>query len=86
MTDIFFLFFNDPLFKDDVTNEHVFYLKGADVVMATKVVRNDWLEEEVGDLAREGLRTLVVAKKNLTPEQYKEFEVIKLLLKMSLAL
>jgi len=28
----------------------------------------------------------VVAKKNLTPEQYKEFEVIKLLLKMSLAL
>jgi phospholipid-translocating ATPase len=61
--------------QDDSTNEHVFYLKGADVVMANKVMRNDWLEEEVSDLAREGLRTLVVAKKNLTPEQYKDFEV-----------
>jgi phospholipid-translocating ATPase len=43
--------------------------------MAAKVQRTDWLEEEVGELARDGLRTLVVAKKVLTPEQYKEFEV-----------
>lgn len=43
--------------------------------MSNKVMRNDWLEEEVSDLAREGLRTLVVAKKNLTSEQYKDFEV-----------
>lgn len=36
---------------------------------------NDWLNEECGNLAREGLRTLVVAKKSLTAEQYSEFEV-----------
>ncbi len=35
---------------------------------------NDWLEEEVDNMAREGLRTLVVAKKTLTPEQYHDFE------------
>jgi hypothetical protein len=62
-------------FQDDLTNEYVFYLKGADTVMASKVLRNDWLEEEVGELAKEGLRTLVVAKKVLTHEQYKDFEV-----------
>ena len=61
--------------QDDETNEHIFYLKGADVVMASKVVHNDWLEEEAGELARDGFRTLVVAKKILTPEEYSEFEV-----------
>ena len=45
--------------------------------MASKVLRNDWLEEEVGELAKEGLRTLVVAKKVLSHEQYKDFEVKK---------
>lgn len=53
----------------------MFYLKGADVVMASIVQYNDWLEEECGNMAREGLRTLVVAKKNLTEEQYLDFEV-----------
>ena len=33
----------------------------------------DWLEEECGNMAREGLRTLVVAKKNLSKEQYEDF-------------
>ncbi len=46
--------------------------------MAAKVVRNDWLEEETGELARDGFRTLVVAKKILTADQYKEFEAIPL--------
>jgi len=53
----------------------VFYLKGADVVMSGIVQYNDWLEEECGNMAREGLRTLVVAKKILTEEQYMDFEV-----------
>lgn len=44
-------------------------------VMAERVERSDWLEEEVGNLAREGLRTLVVASKELTMEQYSEFRV-----------
>ena len=49
-------------------------MKGADVVMCSIVQYNDWLEEEVDNMAREGLRTLVVAKKSLTPEQYADFE------------
>ncbi|KAG2151082.1 uncharacterized protein EDB93DRAFT_1249573 [Suillus bovinus] len=46
----------------------LFLQKGADVVMARIVQRNDWLEEETGNMAREGLRTLVVARKRLTSQ------------------
>ena len=35
---------------------------------------NDWLNEEVDNMAREGLRTLVVAKKTLSEENYADFE------------
>jgi phospholipid-translocating ATPase len=41
----------------------LFYLKGADTVMQSIVQYNDWLVEECSNMAREGLRTLVVAKK-----------------------
>ncbi|CAH1163844.1 unnamed protein product [Phaedon cochleariae] len=60
--------------KDLLTGEIIFYLKGADVVMSAIVQYTDWLDEEVGNMARDGLRTLVVAKKNLTEEQYLDFE------------
>ncbi|XP_048385421.1 probable phospholipid-transporting ATPase IIB isoform X1 [Stegostoma tigrinum] len=60
--------------RDDSSGEITFYMKGADVVMASIVQYNDWLEEECGNMAREGLRTLVVAKKSLTEEQYQDFE------------
>ncbi|XP_078337418.1 putative phospholipid-transporting ATPase IIA isoform X1 [Crassostrea virginica] len=60
--------------KDEKSGEISFYMKGADVVMQTIVQYNDWLEEECGNMAREGLRTLVVAKKILTEEQYQEFD------------
>ncbi|CAG9863244.1 unnamed protein product [Phyllotreta striolata] len=60
--------------KDLYTGEIIFYLKGADVVMSAIVQYTDWLDEEVGNMARDGLRTLVVAKKNLTEEQYLDFE------------
>uniref|UniRef100_A0A182RCP2 Phospholipid-transporting ATPase n=1 Tax=Anopheles funestus TaxID=62324 RepID=A0A182RCP2_ANOFN len=53
--------------------EITFYLKGADVVMSGIVQYNDWLAEESGNMAREGLRTLVVAKKVLTEEHYNDF-------------
>jgi phospholipid-translocating ATPase len=49
-------------------------MKGADVAMSSIVQYNDWLEEEVDNMAREGLRTLVVAKKSLTADQYADFE------------
>lgn len=42
--------------------------------MAKIVAYNDWLEEECGNMAREGLRTLVMAKKRLSEETWKEFE------------
>ncbi|XP_073069360.1 probable phospholipid-transporting ATPase IIB isoform X8 [Manis javanica] len=60
--------------RDESTAEITFYMKGADVAMATIVQYNDWLEEECGNMAREGLRTLVVAKRVLTEEQYQDFE------------
>ncbi|KAG8447040.1 hypothetical protein GDO86_014476 [Hymenochirus boettgeri] len=60
--------------KEDSTGEITFYMKGADVVMAGIVQYNDWLEEECGNMAREGLRVLVVAKKSLSEEQYQDFE------------
>ncbi|KAJ8916317.1 hypothetical protein NQ315_005012 [Exocentrus adspersus] len=62
------------IIKDLHTGEILFYLKGADVVMSGIVQYTDWLEEEVGNMARDGLRTLVVAKKTLTEEQYLDFE------------
>ncbi|XP_064409595.1 probable phospholipid-transporting ATPase IIB isoform X2 [Latimeria chalumnae] len=60
--------------REESTGEITFYMKGADVAMSSIVQYNDWLEEECGNMAREGLRTLVVAKKSLTEEQYQDFE------------
>ncbi|KAK4684635.1 phospholipid-translocating ATPase, partial [Tremellales sp. Uapishka_1] len=56
------------------TGELMFAQKGADAVMAALVQKNDWLEEECGNMAREGLRTLVVARKKLTEEGYLAFD------------
>ncbi|KAI5984620.1 hypothetical protein EDD15DRAFT_2307641 [Pisolithus albus] len=60
--------------RETQSGELLFLQKGADVVMARIVQRNDWLEEETGNMAREGLRTLVVARKRLTPQQYAAFK------------
>jgi len=60
--------------RDKATGEILFFMKGADTVMSSIVQYNDWLVEEVDNMAREGLRTLVVAKKCLTLEQYQDFE------------
>jgi phospholipid-translocating ATPase len=50
-----------------------FYQKGADTVMASIVASNDWLDEETANMAREGLRTLVVGRKRMSVPQYQEF-------------
>lgn len=50
-----------------------FYQKGADTVMSSIVAANDWLDEETANMAREGLRTLVVGRRKLSPDQYREF-------------
>eukprot|EP00962_Isochrysis_galbana_P026408 scaffold8194_cov39-Isochrysis_galbana.AAC.1 len=41
--------------------------------MAERIAPSDWMEEEVGNLAREGLRTLVLAIRPLTEPQYETF-------------
>ncbi|KAF8548430.1 phospholipid-translocating P-type ATPase [Imleria badia] len=56
------------------TGDILFLQKGADVVMARIVLKNDWLEEETGNMAREGLRTLVVGRKRLTAQHYAAFK------------
>lgn len=54
-------------------NELWFFQKGADTVMASIVATNDWLDEETANMAREGLRTLVVGRRKLSSDQYVSF-------------
>lgn len=59
---------------DGQTPEETWFLqKGADTVMASIVATNDWLDEETANMAREGLRTLVVARRKLSSDQYASF-------------
>jgi phospholipid-translocating ATPase len=60
--------------RDTASGELFFLQKGADVVMARIVQRNDWLEEETANMAREGLRTLVVARRKLSEAAYADFK------------
>ncbi|KAJ4327561.1 putative aminophospholipid-translocase [Fusarium piperis] len=58
----------------DLSNGEIwFFQKGADTVMSSIVAANDWLDEETANMAREGLRTLVVGRKKLSSQQYQEF-------------
>jgi phospholipid-translocating ATPase len=57
------------------TGTIVFYLKGAEVVMKTKVraTNRATVDEACEYLAIEGLRTLVISQKLLTNEFYEEW-------------
>lgn len=58
----------------DVNRNNIWFMqKGADSVMASIVSSNDWLDEETGNLSREGLRTLVIGRKKLNTKLYQEF-------------
>ncbi|KAJ0181431.1 hypothetical protein K1T71_003516 [Dendrolimus kikuchii] len=59
--------------QEENTGEITYYVKGADVALA-KLLHSSWLSVECRKLAAEGLRTLVVAKKTMTQEEYTEFE------------
>jgi phospholipid-translocating ATPase len=59
--------------QDVSTGGITLYVKGADSVMSKRVNYNDWLDEECGNLAREGLRTLVFAKRDLSGAEYARF-------------
>jgi phospholipid-translocating ATPase len=59
---------------DGKTSDEIwFFQKGADTVMASIVATNDWLDEETANMAREGLRTLVVGRRKLSSGQYASF-------------
>jgi phospholipid-translocating ATPase len=55
------------------TSDIYFFQKGADTVMTSIVAANDWLDEETANMAREGLRTLVIGRKPLSTQQYTAF-------------
>ncbi|KAL4995863.1 hypothetical protein BDV10DRAFT_173766 [Aspergillus recurvatus] len=59
--------------EEEEEEEIWFYQKGADTVMTSIVAANDWLDEETANMAREGLRTLVVGRKRLSSLQYQQF-------------
>lgn len=63
------------LVKDLVSGKYIFYLKGADAVIKDKVGKIDasWLNEECENLAKDGLRTLVISQKVLSEEQFQEW-------------
>lgn len=50
------------------------YMKGADSVMKTLIVGKDWMEEEAESMAKEGLRTMIFARRLVTE---KEVEKLK---------
>ena len=60
--------------RDKATSEVYFFEKGADMVMSKIVQSNDWLDEECGNMARDGLRTLVIGRKLLSRDQLDTFE------------
>ncbi|CAS01196.1 Protein CBG26757 [Caenorhabditis briggsae] len=60
-------------------------MKGADTVMSGMVQYNDWLDEECSNMAREGLRTLVVARKPLSPAELEAFDRAYHAAKMSIS-
>ncbi|KAJ3130567.1 putative aminophospholipid-translocase [Physocladia obscura] len=60
--------------REEATEDIWFLVKGADGVMGNLVRYNDWLDEECGNMAREGLRTLVVARRRLSEDEYSSFE------------
>ncbi|EGR32280.1 hypothetical protein IMG5_090120, partial [Ichthyophthirius multifiliis] len=57
------------------TNRYIFYLKGADTVMKNKIpeYQRGFLLDACENLAREGLRTLIITQKYLTQNQYEEW-------------
>lgn len=58
----------------DRSKEDVYFMeKGADTVMARIVNYSDWLEEETSNMAREGLRTLVIGRKKLSASLFQNF-------------
>jgi hypothetical protein len=63
----------------------IFLMKGADSVMGPIVEFSDWLEEECENLARKGLRTLVIAMRYLPADEF-QVSLVSLARALSLCL
>ena len=65
------------ILKNRTTEKIVFYLKGADTVMKDRVPQRQrgYLLDMCETLAAEGLRTLVIAEKYLTEEEFAKWKV-----------
>ena len=63
------------LVKHLQSNKIIYYLKGADVIMIDKVRKfyKSYVTDDCDSLAREGLRTLVIAQKVISHEFYEEW-------------
>jgi len=63
------------IMKHRLSGKIVFYVKGADVIMAPKVKpsQRSTCQEFCENLSRDGLRTLVITQKLITEEEYEEF-------------
>ena len=59
--------------RSRTTRAVTFYLKGAESAIIPRIEPSEWLEEEVANLARVGLRTLVYAKRSLTEAELAAF-------------
>jgi phospholipid-translocating ATPase len=57
----------------DAWGRIAFFMKGSDATMTPIVQFSDWLEEECGNLARKGLRTLVVGMRYMSQDEYANF-------------
>jgi phospholipid-translocating ATPase len=67
-------FYQGPVTSPSANDGEIwFFQKGADTVMTSIVAANDWLDEETANMAREGLRTLVVGRKKLSSQIYHDF-------------
>jgi len=66
------------ILRHQASGSIVFYLKGADSVMKNKVpeVQRGFLLDETENLAREGLRTLVITQKFVTQQQYESWNTL----------
>ncbi|XP_034823898.1 probable phospholipid-transporting ATPase IIB [Maniola hyperantus] len=59
--------------QEENSQRITYYVKGADVALS-RLLDSSWLSSECKLLAADGLRTLVVAKKTMTKNEYLEFE------------
>ena len=64
------------LVKEESSNSLIFYLKGADLAIIPKLDRisSSYVSEECENLAKEGLRTLVISQKIVRPEDYQKWK------------